>query len=431
MHWSVRKSEWSLFGLIFAICFLINVDYHILRSIKAAVVVTERGAEAIPYLQVLGVVPGVFALNWILARLMRRYSSAWIFSVSAVAFLAFFGFFAIWPAGSLAGSYYVIAELWRVGLLGVLFWGFINRHLEVGEAKRFYGPLMLGSSLGATCAGYLTMGLEGDLGRLTGILFLVGILSIFLFVRLCRLIGHRQVKSKERYSLSESFSVVWRSPYLKTLGWIVFADYVAYTLGEVVFLHVLKEYLPSQAAYCAWMGRLTFWGGLLTVVTALFVAPLVLQRCKWVVAALVTPIVLLATKPAFYLAVCWPSLFGVNALQIAVVLGSLHSVFCRATKYTFFDASKELAYVPLDQDAQVKGKLVIDGIGARLGRGFSSWMTIALLRICGSIGAMAPFVGTIAIGFGFVWLKKTLRLGKAIEQDVAPVGQEEAAQARG
>ena len=143
---------------------------------------------------------------------------------------------------------------------------------------------------------------------------------------------------------------------------------------------------PAPSDYCQYMGNLTLWTGVLTAFSALVLTPYLLQKYRWSISALTTPILMVLMTFAFFFVVCagkagfFP---GISPLPIAVLFGSLHFCIGRSIKYTLFDATKELAFIPLNQEGQVKGKLIIDGIGSRLGRGGSSFLSIILFLLTG------------------------------------------------
>ena len=172
--------------MFFTVC-LININFNILRSMRSALVVADTGGSAayIPYFELFGTFPVSILLTWVLSRLMRLFTLRFIFPAAMLFFLSFFLFFAFWiypcreeihsllesKIGLLFGLsrfkvvfthwpdmiFYIMSELWKVALLSVLFWGFINQNLSMEKAKRFYPPLMLGSSLGAMLAGPITV----------------------------------------------------------------------------------------------------------------------------------------------------------------------------------------------------------------------------------------------------------------------------------
>ena len=58
-----------------------------------------------------------------------------------------------------------------------------------------------------------------------------------------------------------------------------------------------------------------------------------------------------------------------SAIALAVCFGAIHNVFTRSSKNVLFDPTKEMVYIPLNDDLQIKGKAVAETIGMRFGRG--------------------------------------------------------------
>ena len=113
---------------------------------------------------------------------------------------------------------------------------------------------------------------------------------------------------------------------------------------------------------------------------------------------------------------------GSSPLTIAVILGSLHFCIGRSAKYTLFDAIKEIAFIPLTQEAQMKGKLIIDGIGSRMGRGTSSLLSIVLFLLMGGPEEKGPFLwGILAVTFAMISLPAARFIGFEMEKSNAPL----------
>lgn len=473
----VKRSEWVLFGFMFLIVSLINFNFSVLRSMRNALVVADAGGSAayIPYFELFGTFPASILLTWALSRLMRVFSFRFIFSATMFFFLAFFVLFAFWiyphkeeihklleaKLGLLFGLtrfkvifthwpdmvFYIMAELWKVALLSVVFWGFLNQNLSLGEAKRFYPPLLLGTSVGTILSGPVTvfctslfswnlfplspLRWQHSLYMLTFFLIVCGLLTHLLFTLLYKSFRTRTPREpqkkrdfSEKLSLSSSFRFLMESPYLRSLFLIVIAEYVCYTLGELIFLETLKEQYPSPAEYCQYMGNLSFWMGILTAVSAVFITPYLLQTYSWGKTVLMTPFLMVGATVAFFSVNCMAKyglLPGVSAISVAIVLGSIHFCIGRAAKYTLFDAIKELAFIPLNQEGQVRGKLIIDGIGSRLGRGGSSLINILLFLLAGGPAGSVFFAGLIATSFALMMIPAARTVGHELEKTALPL----------
>ena len=46
--------------------------------------------------------------------------------------------------------------------------------------------------------------------------------------------------------------------------------------------------------------------------------------------------------------------FGLTPLMAAVLVGAAQNVFSKSAKYALFDPCKEMAYIPLDRETQVR-----------------------------------------------------------------------------
>lgn len=452
------RSAALLFALMFGIICLLNINYAILRSARNALTVVDLGggASSIPWYELCGTMPGAVLMTLTLTWLLNKYSIQKVFFLTLAIFVSFFicFAFAIYPSlpqweGTLLGVpwlppfiahllpqfasmlFFTMAELWKVAILTVLFWGFVNHYITIDKAKSFYAPLMLGGSVGTILASplitFCTSNAVSNQSWSQSIrvislmlVFLSGIaawlfyyLSKFFAKTQVEVIKHRE-KEKERLSVWQSLAICCRSRYLMLLAWITIADYIAYAVGEVVFLDILKQKFPDPRAYCDFMGKLSFWNGLLTAFSALFITPYLVKRCRWIVASLVTPICIFVTEGAFFFSLWHPTL-SLN-IELVVLFGTLFFCLVRAAKFTLFDTSKELSFLLLPPLEKMQGKLVIDGMCSRLGRGGGAIVSLSLIQICGGVLASIPFAGAVAIVIAASCVIATSRLGILVDE---------------
>ena len=122
--------------------------------------------------------------------------------------------------------------------------------------------------------------------------------------------------------------------------------------------------------------------------------------------------VLLQNSSLTWLAV----LGGSTPLMMCALLGSMQNCLCRASKYTFFDATKEISFIPLSTESKLKGKAAIDGVGSRLGKSGGSVIHQGLLLIFATVSASTPYVAVILLGVVLVWVLAVVALGKQFDQ---------------
>lgn len=474
-RWELKKFL-PLFFVFFLISFNYNVLRAYKDSM--VVTAKHSGAEAIPFIKVWAILPAAILLTFLFTRLANRFSREKVFYIMMTLFLSFFFLFAfvLFPAqdylhpNALANKlqvilpdgfkgfiaifrnwtftlFYVMSELWGTAIMAVLFWGFANEIISVSEAKRFYGLLIIGANIAGVFSGQVAVFFSGDIfipGLPYGqnawdqsILFLSltiivsGLLTIALFRWLnVRVILpsekirplHLQQSEKVKMSMRKNFSYLLKSRYLICIAAIVLTYNVAINLIEVVWKNQIKELYPNPIHYNAYMGEVMTLTALLATLTAVFITSNVIRRFSWTFSALIPPVIILLTGMGFFIFVLfhgklnWVAVFlGSSPLMLSVTLGSMQNCLSRASKYTLFDATKEIAFIPLSNESKLKGKAAIDGVGSRLGKSGGSVIHQGLLIIFSTVAASTPYVAVVFFGVVLIWVFAVLSLGKQFD----------------
>ncbi|MFN0065240.1 MAG: NTP/NDP exchange transporter [Chlamydiales bacterium] len=433
------------------------------------------GAEAIPFIKVWLVVPCAIVFMVIYAKLSNTLSKQKLFYAVITPFLLFFALFptviypnrellhpneladalqARLPEGMMGliailrnwtfAAFYVLAELWGSVMLSLMFWGFANEITRIGEAKRFYALFGIGANIALLCSGPAIMVVsnirkhvpEGvdpwgvSLKLLMSMVLIAGISIIFIYRWINRNVltdprffdpNEQKKKKKEKPSMSlkESFMYLLKSPYIGLLAVLVLSYGVAINIVEVTWKSQLKLQFPDANAYSTFMGMFSTITGAVTVLMMLFVGGNVMRRFGWGVAAVITPIVLLITGAIFFGLILFRSgisptttILGLSPLLLAVIVGMLQNIMSKSCKYSLFDPTKEMAYIPLDQEQKVKGKAAIDVVGARLGKSGGSLMQQGLLVAFGSLAAITPYLAIILFAIIGCWIVAAKGLSK-------------------
>lgn len=343
--------------------------------------------------------------------------------------------------------FYVMAELWGNIVLFVLFWSFVNQITRMNEAKRFYGILGIAGNLSGVAAGWVSSylyieaynpripfgneGWEQTMTMLIGLVLLAGLLTLAIFywmnTRLLTDPIHYDVKEaqkqnniKGKLSLRDNFSYLIRSKYLLSLAFIVVSYNLVINLVEVLWKHEVHELYPNPSEYNLYMNNVTTYIGMLATFTALFISGNAIRKCGWTVTAMMTPIILLVTSVGFFGCFLAKERFGdimigiLNStpLAMAVFFGSAQNILSRTAKYSVFDATKEMAFVPLSPECKIKGKAAIDGVGARLGKSGGSLIHQSLLLTLSSFTASAPFIAGFLLTIIILWMMAVRIMGK-------------------
>lgn len=485
--WPVHAYELKKLLPMFIMFLFISFNYTILRDTKDTLVVTSSGAETIPFLKVWGVVPAAVIFMLVYAKLSNILSKENLFYAAIVPFIIFFGLFvtvlypnrvALHPTTSadyfqsllplgLSGLvacyrdwtfslFYIMSELWGSAVLSLMFWGFANEIMRVTEAKRFYTLLGLGANVALLISGpviiyfsdigsTLPPGVDAwqvSLNYLMSMVVGAGLIIVGLYWWMNRNVltdprfydpteEKKPKKSKAKMGVLESFAYLAKSKYILSIAIVVIAYGICINLVEVTWKGQLKLQYPKPNDYNAFMGMFSTFTGAVTIVM-MFVGGWIIRKKGWGFAAMATPTVLLITGAGFFAFVIFrDSLGGVIAalgstpLMLAVIFGMAQNILSKSTKYSLFDPTKEMAYIPLDQESKVKGKAAIDVVGARLGKSGGSFIQQGLLGVFGTIAAITPYVAGAMVLCIVAWMYAVRSLNK---QFIALTGEKKPAQ---
>ena len=101
---------------------------------------------------------------------------------------------------------------------------------------------------------------------------------------------------------------------------------------------------------------------------------------------------------------------------LAVFIGACQNCITRATKYTIYDATKELAFLPLDTKTKRLAKTTIDGVGSRIGKSSSSLLYQVLFQFI-SIVESIPYILIICVATLLAWIKAIVVVSKKIPKN--------------
>jgi len=347
--------------------------------------------------------------------------------------------------------FYAFAELWGSVIISLLFWQFANQITRVFEAKRYYamfglignfGLILSGQTLkGLTIYGESVVGKTGNPFDIT-LQYILGAFTIFgfLFMYLyhwtnknvlsdTRLysgiegIKLKNNKKKAKLSLGDSLKLVLSSKYLLLIFTLVMGYGIAINLVEVTWKKQLGYAFASMNEYTAFMADFSTYTGIITIILML-IGTNIVRIFGWFIAALITPIILFITSTIFFGSILFPdtmarltAIMSTTPLLLAVFVGAVQNILTKASKYSLFDSTKEMAYIPLNDDLKVKGKAAVDVIGGRFGKSSGSIIQqLLLMSVAAGIAngqeVIAPYLFSFIVIVIGLWTYAIYKLNK-------------------
>lgn len=459
--WPIHRFEMKKFIPMFMMFFFVNFNYSILRIMKDSLIVNApgSGAEAIPFLKLWCTTPAAIIFMSVYIKLSTLMSREKLFYVTLSPFLFFFILFpyVLYPAigyihpttsadwlatflpegmSGLVSVYrnwtfslfYVLSELWGSVILSTLYWGFANEITKIGEAKRFYGLLSIGANFAllfvSPAAQFAnSLGDWGDTLRFTLNMASIGCLAVGAFYwyinhhvmvdpRFANTGPKKEKKKKVKMSFASSIRELASSKYLACLAIMVLAYGVSINLVEVTWKHNLKLLFSGDSqGFFGFQGKMMSATGIVTILFLWFGTGNVLRRFGWLTAAMLTPVILLVTAALFFANLSFQEFMtgiaatlGATPLLLVAYVGGIQNVLSKGTKYSFFDPTKEMAYIPLDEETKRNGKAAIDGVGGRLGKSGGSLVNMVLIALLGSVEAITPYIALVTLAIIALWI---------------------------
>ncbi len=474
--WPIQAYELKKILPLLFMKFFISFTYGVLTTMKDAQIVTARGsgAEVIPILKGWIVLPVALGTTLLYSKLSNLFKRSTLFYGIIAFFMVFVALYAFvlfpnienlsphvtadrlvawigaenghWVAiyrNWIQALFFVMAELWGSVVIFLLFWGFVNHICNFQEAKRSYNLFIVGGDMAQMFTGPLVCYFAGKymsdqfglaVQSLACCILCFGVAIMALHWLLTRKIlkderlyqAHAPLDVKTKLSLWDSLKFIARSPALRYIAVMVIAYGLTVSLTEVTWKANLKLAYPDAGAYQSFMARVSSSVGLCSFIITLFFSGYLIRSLGWRFCALLPPTVIGITSLTFltlFLNPSWlPTTWNMSPLMLIVLFGAFQNVSNKVMKYAFFDATKEMSYIPLDAESKVKGKAAIDVVGSRLGKSGAAWIQIALIQIAGtgSVLSITHFLLPLIACTVVFWILSVRALNKQFITQTVP-----------
>lgn len=347
---------------------------------------------------------------------------------------------------------YICSELWSVVVINLMFWQFANHVIDTSHAKRFYPMFGLIGNMGMIIAGNLIVFCTnlGDyhyiIGDLVGCssnfdsevglklmtmsITVSGLIAIFLFRHINKLIYNKEKaedlqinepkSTKTKLSFAESIKLIISSKYIGYIVIMIMCYGLVINMLEGPWKAKIKELYPTELEYMNFMGQFNIYMGIFSVIFMILGSNLV-RKCSWQVSALITPTIIGVSGVIFFSFVIFPNHFcqneyymAFNPLFAAVIIGAIQNILSKSTKYSLFDSTKEMSYIPLSKELRTKGKAAAEVIGAKLGKSLGAFIQFSIFTFDpnATFDSMAPTLLAFFVVIIIIWLINIQKLNK-------------------
>jgi len=394
----------------FVYFFFLMASYFILRPLRD----TMGTVYGVAHLQEL--FTGTFVLSFIVAPIFAGLASRirlasflpWVYGFIAITMLVFYFLFQnVANDRWVAAAFYVWLSTFNLLTISV-FWSLMADTFSSNQARRLFGFIAAGGTVGTICAPAFTALFVNSLG--TNNLLLISAAGFTITAFLVRLLEAEKRKlaasGQEAAPTSldrklggnpfDGFALLFRSRYLLMIAlflllmtWI--STVIYFQLGDLIS----KEF-ASRAARTQAYATIDLATNSIAVLIQLFGTGRFIRRFGVTTGLLVNPVIMVL---AFLAVVVSPVLLVLGAIQVTR----------RFSEYAIAKPSRDMLFTVVDQQAKYKAKNVIETVVYRFGDLTSSWVSAAVLPF--GVTGLAIFGIAVAV----VWFPVAWLLGRKYE----------------
>lgn len=412
----VEATELLAVVLAFIYFFCLLCTNYILRPMRDEMGIAG-GVENLQWLftgtfvAMLALVP---LFGWVAARFPRKRFLPYVYYFFIANILLFYGLFVSdLTHAYVARAFFVWMSVFNLFVVSV-FWSFMADIFSDPQAKRLFGFVAAGGTIGALVGPVITAGLVGTIGPSNLLLIAAGLLAVAVIcihklVHWSSHFGSETDPTKEEEaarpmggSIFAGIPLVLKSPYLLGIGLLILLYTTLATFLYFEQAEIVRDAFSDSSHRTAVFAGMDFATNAITIIIQVFLTARIVERLgiAWTLALI--PIGVAA---------------GFLVLGFAPVLGVLivMQVLRRAGNFSLAKPAREMLYVVLGKEEKYKAKNFIDTVVYRGGDAVSGWAYTGLR----AMGVSLAGVAFVAVPLAAIWGYVSYRLGRKNQELVA------------
>ena len=402
--------------------FCILTSFFILRPIRDEMAVAS-GTRNLPWL-FLGTLGTRLVMNPLYASLVSKFPVKKFIPITYGFFVSnLLLFYAAWTLGwdeVMTGRvFFIWTSVYNLFIVSV-FWGMMADAFDAGQAKRLFGFIAVGGTLGSVMGSGLTAFFVERVGVANLLLVSAGFLSVALlivaaFPTLPREGSTSAVKREDEViggGALSGMTHVFASPYLSGIAVFI----LLYTLGSTVLYFaqtdIIGQFYEDREARTAVLGKMEFITQSITAFGQLFLTGRLIQRFGLAVTLAAVPFVSLIGFIALGLGNA-----GVLPLLATFIV---FSVARRSTEFVMTNPSRKILFTAVSREDKYKASSFIETFVYRGGDQLASWGYAGLV----ALGLSLTGISWVTVPFAAAFFALAVWLGRQhkriIDQQRAP-----------
>ncbi|MBN1566705.1 MAG: HEAT repeat domain-containing protein [Acidobacteria bacterium] len=375
----IRQKEALTAFLMFFYSLLVVAAYTVIEPVTRSKFMASLGPDNLPYVElVTGTLIGFImaAYSWAMARLSRRWCLGIAQCAIAVVLLIFWFLFRTEQTWVVSAAFYLAGRVLGILLISQ-FWTLANAVFDPRQAKRLFGFIGGGSSLGGIIGSALAKKYAVQIGTENLLLFSVGFLVLSIVVS--GLIVRREKIGEEMQGIEagmekvgsgrEVFQLLRKSRQLRLIALVIGLAAIGTATIELQLNLATAEAKGSQStdAITTFLANVGLWTSIIGFLVQVLLTSRIHQHLGIGFALLMLPVSLGSTASVILFN---PTLWAPG----------LARVLDRSLGYTIDKTTREVLYTPLTSGMQFSAKPFIDVTIDRFAKGLGAVLLLFLIK---------------------------------------------------
>ena len=396
-----REGEATTGVLMFVYSFLVMTAYNNIKPSAASKFIDDLGADNVPYAFLVAGLTMGFILNYY-SRGVGKIPKLWVLPGTQLLLIAaLVSFWFLFQTGQpwVSAAFFFFGRL----LLGIFlisqFWTLANDIYDPRQAKRVFGFIGGGATLGGMTGSAITWRLVERVGTENLILLSAGILGLCFFLilaiqRRTKTANTQTFEAKSSLGGGEALAMLRKSKHLQIIALIIgFGALGAATLEQQLYMASAAEVVGKDAV-TSFLASITFYISVIGFVIQVYFTSRIYSLLGIGFALAILPVSLGATAL-------------IIILNKALWASGLARVSDSALRYSIDKTTRETLFLPLPADLKLKAKSFVDVVADRfIGKGIGSAILLVAIKIFGASWWQLSF---LSLGYCIFWFVLTRR----------------------
>lgn len=405
---NIKKEEYFPLAQAFSFFFFVLASWYALRPVRNEMAI-EGGIFNLPYILlaivvVMGLVNPIY--SWVISKIKTSRIVIYCYSffiLNLVIFLLCWTYFGEEGRQWTGRAFYIWCNVYSFFVVSI-FWVTVINYFNTTDAKRVFGVISAGGSLGAffgsTTAKYFSSEICGkssisDLGPISLIFFSIACLLIAIFLSR-GLTSSNSIESNKEEPLGgsslEAFKNIFKDIPVRLMAFYILLWTGLSTAAWMISLTIIQDWSSDPCERTAFFAQIEQIVTPLTLIMQVFFTSYLLRTIG---------IIPILTLYGFFLLIA----FGTYATYPTITAVLVLTVLIRVFEYGFNKPTRETVFTALNKQDRYKSTVMMDTFIARMGDYFGG-QSVTLLTVFGlAVSSIAYAALPIAVLLSIVGYK--------------------------